>query len=120
MAIDGFSACGATAQPAHKSVESATTLSLNVLRFSVVFFMPQRTGASRFLLLLVGGILLCCCRGDSRYLFRGDSLNFGRSARPLHRVWIDRGRCRTVWIANAHCDDRKRFVVCADEKVTAF
>src|SRR5215469_8742027 len=76
MATDGFSACGAPAQPAHKSVKSATNVGLNVLRFSVVFFMPQRSGASRFLLLLVGGILPCCCRGGSRYLFRGDSLNF--------------------------------------------
>jgi hypothetical protein len=27
---------------------------------------------------------------------------------------------RTVWIADAHCDDGKRFVVRADEKLTAF
>jgi hypothetical protein len=27
---------------------------------------------------------------------------------------------RTTWIADAHCDDGKRFVVHADEKVTAF
>ena len=38
------------------------------------------------------------------------------------------GRCvsaidfsgRTIWIADAHRDDRKRLVVRADEKVTAF
>jgi len=27
---------------------------------------------------------------------------------------------RTIWIADAHRDDRKRFVVHADEKLTAF
>jgi hypothetical protein len=27
---------------------------------------------------------------------------------------------RTIWIADAHRDDRKRFVVHGDEKVTAF
>ena len=27
---------------------------------------------------------------------------------------------RTIWIADAHCSDRKRFVVRADEKLTAF
>src|SRR5215470_15687676 len=26
----------------------------------------------------------------------------------------------TIWIANPHCDDGKRFVVCADEMLTAF
>ena len=26
----------------------------------------------------------------------------------------------TIWIANPHCDDGKRFVVRADEKLTAF
>ncbi len=25
-----------------------------------------------------------------------------------------------IWIADAHCDDGKRFFVCADEKLTAF
>ena len=48
-AIDRFSAFGTTAQPAHSMVNSATTVSLNVLRFSMVFFMKQRAGASRFL-----------------------------------------------------------------------
>jgi hypothetical protein len=27
---------------------------------------------------------------------------------------------RTIWIVDAHCDDGKRFVVRADEKLTAF
>jgi hypothetical protein len=27
---------------------------------------------------------------------------------------------RTIWIADAHCGDEKRFVVRADEKLTAF
>jgi hypothetical protein len=27
---------------------------------------------------------------------------------------------RTIWIADAHCDDGKRFIVRADEKLTAF
>jgi hypothetical protein len=27
---------------------------------------------------------------------------------------------RTIWIADAHCSDGKRFVVRADEKLTAF
>ena len=27
---------------------------------------------------------------------------------------------RTIWIVDAHCDDGKRFVVHADEKLTAF
>jgi len=29
-------------------------------------------------------------------------------------------RGRTIWIADAHCDDGKRFVVHADELLTAF
>jgi hypothetical protein len=28
--------------------------------------------------------------------------------------------CRTIWIVDAHRDDGKRFVVDADEKLTAF
>jgi hypothetical protein len=32
---------------------------------------------------------------------------------------IDRER-RTIWIADAHCDHEKRFVVRADEKLTVF
>jgi hypothetical protein len=27
---------------------------------------------------------------------------------------------RTIWIADAHCDDGRRFVVRSDEKLTAF
>jgi len=27
---------------------------------------------------------------------------------------------RTIWIADAHCDDGKRFVVCEDEILMAF
>jgi hypothetical protein len=27
---------------------------------------------------------------------------------------------RTIWIVDAHCDDGKRFVVHAEEKLTAF
>jgi len=27
---------------------------------------------------------------------------------------------RTIWIADAHCDDGKRFIVRAEEKLTAF
>jgi len=30
------------------------------------------------------------------------------------------GNGRTIWIADAHCDDGKCFVVRADEKLTAF
>ena len=29
-------------------------------------------------------------------------------------------RGRTIWIADAHCDDGQRFIVRADEKLTAF
>jgi len=32
---------------------------------------------------------------------------------------VDSNR-RTIWIADARRDDGKRFVVCADEKLTAF
>ena len=32
---------------------------------------------------------------------------------------IDSGG-RTIWIADAHCDDGKRFVVHTDKKLTAF
>ena len=32
---------------------------------------------------------------------------------------IDRD-ARTIWIVDAHCGDEKRFVVRADEKLTAF
>jgi hypothetical protein len=35
------------------------------------------------------------------------------------RLRIDPNK-RTIWIADAHRDDRKRFVVQADEKLTAF
>jgi hypothetical protein len=27
---------------------------------------------------------------------------------------------RTIWIADAHCDDGRRFIVRADEKLNAF
>jgi len=27
---------------------------------------------------------------------------------------------RTIWIADAHCDDGRRFIVHADDKLTAF
>jgi hypothetical protein len=41
-------------------------------------------------------------------------------ARPgrLFVRWIPSGR--TIWIADAHRDDGKRFIVRADEKLTAF
>jgi hypothetical protein len=32
--------------------------------------------------------------------------------------WIPTGR--TIWIVDAHRDDRRRFIVQADEKLTAF
>jgi len=32
----------------------------------------------------------------------------------------DGGSAPTIWIANAHRGDGKRFVVCAEEKATAF
>jgi hypothetical protein len=36
--------------------------------------------------------------------------------------WVSAGESegRTIWIANAHRDDGKRFVARADEKLTAF
>jgi hypothetical protein len=37
--------------------------------------------------------------------------------RNFCQAWIRR---RTIWIADAHRDDGKRFVVRADEKLTAF
>ena len=45
------------------------------------------------------------------------------SAKPVgvgavSQLWIPNGR--TIWIADAHRDDGKRFVVHADEKLTAF
>src|SRR4029450_5041180 len=55
-----------------------------------------------------------------------------RMASPASKYWeikagwswgcvaaIDSNR-RTIWIADAHCDDGKRFVVHTDEKLTAF
>jgi hypothetical protein len=36
----------------------------------------------------------------------------------VFRAWIFRGR--TIFVADAHCNDGKRFVVRADEKLTAF
>jgi len=37
------------------------------------------------------------------------------------RLYLKYGlRRRTIWIADAHHGDRKRFVVRADEKMTAF
>jgi hypothetical protein len=46
----------------------------------------------------------------------------------LSKAWLELGACvsaidsegRTMWIADAHRDDGKRFVVHADEKLTAF
>ena len=38
--------------------------------------------------------------------------------RDLGEPWISNGR--TIWIADAHRDDGKRFIVRADEKLTAF
>jgi hypothetical protein len=40
----------------------------------------------------------------------------------VRRKWstIPRANGRTIWIADAHRDDKKRFVVRADEKLTAF
>jgi hypothetical protein len=40
----------------------------------------------------------------------------------LQRRWstIPKTNGRTIWIADAHRDDGKRFVVRADEKLTAF
>jgi hypothetical protein len=38
----------------------------------------------------------------------------------MHRVWQRCSARRTIWIADAHRGDGKRFVVRADEKLTAF
>ena len=46
------------------------------------------------------------------------SLGFEPSLEPVSQARI-RWR-RTIWIADAHRDDGKRFVVRADEKLTAF
>jgi len=36
--------------------------------------------------------------------------------------WVSAVDCsgRTIWIVDAHCDDGRRFIVHADEKLTAF
>ena len=41
-------------------------------------------------------------------------MEFGAACQPID------SRGRTIWIADAHRDDGKRFVVRADEKSTAF
>jgi hypothetical protein len=42
------------------------------------------------------------------------------AGRSLGRVSAVDSQGRTIWIADAHRDDGKRFVVHADEKLTAF
>jgi len=51
----------------------------------------------------------------------------GNRRRQTKRVWLELGlrlavtsEERIIWVADAHRDDGKRFVVRADEKLTAF
>ena len=46
--------------------------------------------------------------------------NLSKAGRSLGYVSAVDCEGRTIWIADAHRDDRKRFVVRADEKLTAF
>ena len=46
--------------------------------------------------------------------------NLKKARRSLGRVSTVDAEGRTIWIADAHCGDRKRFVVRADEILTAF
>jgi hypothetical protein len=46
--------------------------------------------------------------------------NIKKRGRSLGYVSTVDSRGRTIWIADAHRDDGKRFVVHADEKLTAF
>ena len=46
--------------------------------------------------------------------------NLSKAGWSLGRVSVLDSEGRTIWIADAHRDDGKRFVVRADEKLTAF
>jgi hypothetical protein len=49
-----------------------------------------------------------------------DCLNLKKAGWSLGYVSAIDSNGRTIWIADAHRDDGKRFVVRADEKLTAF
>jgi hypothetical protein len=54
------------------------------------------------------------------YRLAVDCLNLSKAGWSWGCVSATDSNGRTTWIADAHRDDRKRFVVRADEKLTAF
>ncbi len=71
---------------------------------------------------------LCCCReerknGRIRHVKRDWEIiadNLGKAGWSLGWVSAVDSWGRTIWIADAHRGDGKRYVVHADEKLTAF
>ena len=62
--------------------------------------------------------LLLRLRGTARATFEGDSADCKSAVARWKQSHDSNGG--TIWIADAHRDDGKRFVVCADEKLAAF
>ena len=82
VAIDRFSAFGATAQPANSSVKNATTVRLTAPPFSILFFMNPS---------------ICLIRPAQRRVYstpsdkKGliDQNPPGTNRRPLHRIALE-------------------------------
>ena len=55
-----------------------------------------------------------------RLVFAVQKLRYSKAGWSLGYVSAIDSNGRTIWIADAHRDDGKRFVVRADEKLTAF
>jgi hypothetical protein len=55
-----------------------------------------------------------------KYYWETVADNFNKRGWSLGYVSAIDSNGRTIWIADAHRDDRKRYVVHADEKLTAF
>jgi len=68
--------------------------------------------------LLEGEIALACLRVNQRQ--SGNIDNLSKAGWSWGCVSAIDSNGRTIWIADAHLDDEKRFVVPADEKLTAF
>ena len=86
------------------------------------------SGRLTFICVLEANLALSCVPSARRWLPRLfiPKWTVRRSAFLSKAVWswgcvsaVD-SQGRTIWIADAYRDDGKRFVVCADEKLSAF
>jgi hypothetical protein len=57
---------------------------------------------------------------QARYCWEIIARNLSKAGWSLGWVSAIDAKAQTIWIADAHHDDGKRFVVRADEKLTAF